>query len=67
MKPEVPNIFVRKLVDEIKRESTLLKIIRANTPPPTRWMRFKIRILIRWWRVRDAWAVLIGKAQAEYD
>ena len=58
------NYWAKQLVDAITHEGPLIRLMRKNIKPPTRWERFTWRVKHYLNRVRDAWLVLIGRKDA---
>lgn len=59
--------FAHEIAEDILRPNPLLDHLMRDYVSPTRAQRIHRRIVNLARRVRDAWAVLNGRAEAEYE
>lgn len=58
--------YSRKLMDQLSRPSMFLEML-PKAPKPSFWQRVRSRWSARLYRARDAWMVLVGKAEIKED
>ena len=60
----IRNYWMAKMVEAVTHEGPLIRMLKKDRKPPTRWDRFTWRVLHYRNRIRDSFLVLIGKKDA---
>ena len=59
----IDKYWSMKLYQEATKKTIFDSLIEK--PNPTKWQHFIYPFKCVWWRIRDAWMVLAGKAEIE--